>query len=633
MVKEKKSHIFLKTTFKLIKERYIRFLLNILIVLISVSLTAGIGSLEDAYAPAYASNFEKGHAPDVILKYIPEGQETTLWTDERIAKVSEINGVKKITSLLSMDVKDESSENYRIQIFKDLKEEGGIGLPTLVEGEYPTNPIAEQQIDGVTYYVFESLLLEGIDKSRNHNIGDIVKMENAYPGVKLATKVVGFADSVLTTSKQKERAMSEEEYYLDNIYFSSFTVLGVFSYMITPSDLYVSLEHTGNYLTQTYKDEINAYKATIEGVFGQNVKVLTLEENTSYSLYKSYTTKINIISIIFPVFFVAVCALVVVIIMSRLIADDRSSIACNFSLGVPTKKIYGKYLFYSLLSSFIGAIGGYILGCLTLPTFIVSAYQSTFIVPFVTYDLYSFIGIITVVLVMISTFLVTFYSTRKSLKETPAELLKPKAPKAGKKILLEKVSFIWNRFSFSFKNSIRNIFRHKKNLILTSLSVIGSTVLVFLGLGLRDNANSLTSDALFKNVADSIGLISVIIALYGAALSALIIYALSSMNIDQREREIAVLKVLGYKDWECSLFISRELILITVFAGLIGIPVSMLSAYGAFSFLDFGSIWNVKWYTYIITYAIIIVTSLISSIILHRKIYKIDFNISLKSLE
>ena len=116
-------------------------------------------------------------------------------------------------------------------------------------------------------------------------------------------------------------------------------------------------------------------------------------------------------------------------------------------------------------------------------------------------------------------------------------------------------------------------------------------------------------------------------------MSALIIYALSSMNIDEREREIAVLKVLGYKDWECSLFISRELILITVFAALIGIPVSMLAAYGAFGFLDFGSLWDIKWYTYIITYAVIIVTSLISSIILRRKIYKIDFNISLKSLE
>ena len=379
MVKEKKSNIFLKTTFKLIKERYIRFLLNILIVLISVSLTAGIGSLEDAYGPAYASNFENGHAPDVILKYIPEGQETTLWTDERIAQVQVIPGVKKITSLLSMDVKDESSENYRVQMFKDLKEEGGIGLPTLKEGEYPTNPLAQQEIDGVTYFVFESLLLEGIDNSRNHNIGDIIKMENAYPGVKLATKVVGFARSVLTTSKQKERAASEEEYYLDNIYFSSFGVLGVFASMLTPSDLYVSLEHTGSYLSQTYKDEINAYKANIEGKFGERVKVLTLEENTSYALYKSYTKKINIISIIFPFFFVAVCALVVVIIMSRLIADDRSSIACSFSLGVPVRKIYGKYLFYSLLSSFIGAITGYILGCLTLPTFIVSAYQSTFV--------------------------------------------------------------------------------------------------------------------------------------------------------------------------------------------------------------------------------------------------------------
>ena len=630
MVKEKKTNIFLKTTFKLIKDKYIRFLLNILIVLISVSLTAGIGSLEDAYQPAYVSNFSNRHAPDVILKWTG----TSGWTSENITKVQGIEGVNHITQLFSVDAKDNEVENYRLNIYKDIKEESGVGLPELIEGKLPSEPISSETIKGKTYNVFEALLLQGIDGIRNHEIGDYIIVSKAFGGmIPMAAKIVGYASNVLNTSKQKERAMSEEEYYLDNIYYSTYSCLGMYASYLPVTDLYVTANHTGSYMSETYINEINAYKGEIEGLFVENVKVLTLEENTSYALYKSYTKKINIISIIFPFFFVAVCTLVVVIIMSRLIADDRSAIACSFSLGVPVRKIYGKYLFYSMISSFIGAISGYILGCFILPALVYEAYKTVFTVPYVNYDLFSLIGIITVVLVMASTFLVTFYSTRKTLKETPAELLKPKAPKAGKKILLEKLPFIWNKLSFSMKNSVRNIFRHKKNLILTSLSVIGSTVLVFLGLGLRDVANFMRSDSLFENVAGSIGTISIIIALYGVALSALIIYALSSMNIDEREREIAVLKVLGYKDIECSLFISRELILIAVFSGLIGIPVSMLAAYGAFSFLDFGSVWNINWYTYIITYALIIISALVSSFILYRKIYKIDFNISLKSLE
>lgn len=630
MVKEKKTNVFLKTTFKLIKEKYIRFLLNILIILISVSLTAGIGSLEDAYQPAYVSNFKDRHAPDVILKWTtPSG-----WNTDDITKIENIKGVNHITQLASVDAKDETVENYRLNIFKDIKEESGVGLPELVEGEWPSNPMSSITIEGKTYNVLEVLLLQGIDGIRNHLIGDYIIISKAFKDMlPVAAKVVGYASNVLNTSKQKERAFSEEEYYLDNIYYSTYSCLGMYASFFPVTDLYVTASHAGAYMSDTYVNEINAYKGEIEGLFVENVKVLTLEENTSYSLYKSYTKKINIISIIFPFFFVAVCTLVVVIIMSRLIADDRSSIACSFSLGVPVRKIYGKYLFYSLLSSFIGAISGYILGCFILPALIFNAYKTVFVVPYVNYDLFSLIGIITVVLVLASTFLVTFYSTRKTLKETPAELLKPKAPKAGKKILLEKLPLVWNRLSFSMKNSVRNIFRHKKNLILTSLSVIGSTVLIFLGLGLRDVAIFMRNDSLFENVAGSIGTISIIIALYGVVLSALIIYALSSMNIDEREREIAVLKVLGYKDIECSLFISRELILIAVFSGLIGIPVSMLAAYGAFSFLDFGSVWNINWYTYIITYALIIISALISSFILYRKIYKIDFNISLKSLE
>ena len=630
MVKEKgkRGHIFVKTVFKLIKEHYIRFILNLAIVFVSVSLTAGIGALDYSYQPGYASNFEKNIVPDVILKYIPEENESTLWTDERIDKVKNIEGVNKITKVISFDFKDEVHENYRLLVYEDMLEDGGVALPHLVEGKIPETQMG---LD----LTFEALILEGIHGERNHNIGDQVPLFFSFSGtdLELTANIVGAASHPLYTSKQKERGMSEEVYYLDNVYFSNSSVFGLFSSYLSTTDLYVTLNHKHAYMSEEYKNEINVYKNKFVQEFGNSIKVLTLEDNTSYALYKEYSVKINTISYILPFFFIAVCALVVVVIISRLITEERSSIACCFSLGYPVGKIYGKYLIYSLLSSFIGVVGGYILGCFFLPSLIFKAYQACFHIPYKIFTLFSPVGMITGGLILLSAFLVTFYSLHKCLKEKPADLLKAKAPKAGKKILLEKVPLIWNRFTFSFKNSIRNIFRHKKNLILTSLSVIGSTTLIFLGLGLRDCAEYMKKDVMFENVAGSIGFISAVIVLYGVALASLIIYSLSSMNIDEREREIAVLKVLGYRDMECAMFIFMELVMITIVSGLIGIPVSMLASQVAFSFLDFGSLKNITWVTYVLTYVIIIISSIISSFILYHKICKIDFNVSLKSLE
>ena len=637
MVKDnKRGSIFTKTIFKLIYEKKIRFALNLFIVMVSISLTAGIGALTNSYEPGYISNYEKSLTPDVILKYVPSEGDNTLWTEDRINKVNNIEGVEKITQLVSIDQHDEEHENYRLLIYKDIKEEAGLGLPTLIEGEYPSNAMHNEEIEGVNSRVFESLILQGIKGERNHQIGELVKLTFPFGSmnVTMYTKVTGYASNPLYTSKQQERGMSEDdEYYLNNIYFTDLSMFGSFSGMLKITDLYVYLNCNHKYLTSDYENEVKAYVNKIEEEFGDNVKCLSLEENTSYALFREYNKKINRISIIFPFFFVSVCALVVVVIMSRLIADERSAIACNFSIGVPTRRIYTKYIFYSVLSSFIGALGGYILGCYILPRIIFTTYNSVFAISYSSFTLLSPVGFITGGLVIIATFLVTYFSLRKCLKETPAELLKAKAPKPGKKILLEKIPMIWNRISFSFKNSIRNIFRHKKNLILTSLSVVGSTILIFLGLGLKDCSDAVKNDPLFENVGESIGFISAVIVLYGAVISSLIIYALSSMNIDEREREIAVLKVLGYKDIECALFIFRELILITVFAGLLGIPVSMGCAQAGFSFLNFGDLSNITWHTYLITYAIIVTSGLVSSFILYRKIKKIDFNVSLKSLE
>ena len=628
--------VYGKTVIQLIRGRIIRFLVNLLIVLVSISLTAGIGALSSSYVPAFISNYKNGNAPDVILKYVPdetEKQTNTLWTDEKINQVKNTKGVKHVTSVVSLDQEDKNheNENCRLLFYQDFNEAEGVGLPKLNQGEYPSSAFVAHEES----FMVDVLIMEDIHGLTNHQIGDIVPVSFSFMDVPMDIylHIIGTATQSLYNSKQKERAMSEEEYYLNNIYFTSIDVFGAYKAMFPITDLYVSLSHNHQLMSDEYYREINEYKKTFENDFTGHIQVLTLEENTSYSLYKSYTKKIDIISYIIPFFFIAVCALVVMIIISRLIADERSTIACYSSLGIPKRRIYGKYLLFSILSSSIGIIVGYFLGSWLLPLIIYPAYKAVFRIPYLVTSWLSPIGIITAVLIISSCLIVTLSAVRFCLRETPAELMKAKAPKAGKQILLEKWKKLWGVLSFSFKSSVRNIFRHKKNLSLTTLSIIGSTVLIFLGMGLSNSAEAMKSDPLFENVASSIGFISMVIVLYGIAISSLVIYALSSMNIDERVREIAVLKVLGYTDMECALFIFREILMITIVAGLLGIPVSMGAAQVAFTFLGFGSLKSIQWTTYVFTYVIILVSSLISCLLLYKKIKKVDYNISLKSVE
>lgn len=620
-------NIYGKTVTKLIREKIVSFFLNMLIVLVSISLISGIGCVNRAYIPGFVSGYKEFNAPDVILKYT--GEEG--WNEEKINQIKNLDGVKNITSLFSLDQINEDEDNYRLLVFDNLKEDQGVGLPTLIDGEYPHQSLHQEEVDGKNFNVFDALILTDIKGRSNQQIGDYIKV--SLLNNDMVIKVVGLASHSLYNSMQKERAMVEEEHYLNNVFFTNKEALGMMGNYLTKTDLYVTFSHHHEYLTEEYKNEVNHYKETIQEMFLNKVKVLTLEDNTSYALWKSYYKKIDIISIILPFFFIAVCALVVVVIISRLIADERSVIACYFSLGVSPRRIYNKYLFFSLVSSTIGVILGYLSGNILMPRVVHLAYKQVFRLPTIHYAQYSPVGLVTSFLILLSTFLVTFFCVKLYLREKPAELMKAKAPKPGKRVLIERIGLIWNRLSFSFKNSVRNIFRHKKNLILTSFSIIGSTTLVFLGLSLNDCSNAAKSNPLFENVASTMGFISVVIVMYGVLLASLIIYALTSMNIEERVREIAVLKVLGYRDIECAMFIYRELLIITIFSAALGIPVSMLAAGVAFDFLDFGSLSAIKWPTYVGSYFIIIVSTIISCFLLFRKVKKVDFNISLKSLE
>ena len=214
--------------------------------------------------------------------------------------------------------------------------------------------------------------------------------------------------------------------------------------------------------------------------------------NVSYISFDMNVEKVEEIAGIFPVFFIVVAALVALTSMTRMVEEDRMQIGTFKALGYGQGRIMSKYLIYCCLASIIGCVAGILIGFSLLPSIFWQAYGSLYTLPELILAFSPWFALIVFAVALVGTALVTWATCRTSLKEKPSQLMQPKAPKPGKRIWLERVGFIWNHLKFKWKATIRNIFRYKKNMILTIISVMGCTALILTGFGLNDSVVAVT---------------------------------------------------------------------------------------------------------------------------------------------
>lgn len=218
-----------------------------------------------------------------------------------------------------------------------------------------------------------------------------------------------------------------------------------------------------------------------------------LDRNKHYSFvdYKGAADSINAISQVFPVFFFMVAALVCLTTMTRMVDEQRMNIGTLKALGYGKWKIASKFLIYAGLASLTGSIIGATVGNYVFPTVILDAYSMMYILP-ETILVFSVPLILMALLIAVGvTTLSAYFAVNSELIETPSILMRPKAPKEGKRILLERVPFIWNRLSFIGKVTVRNIFRYKKRFFMTVFGIAGCTALLLTGFGLKDSIRTI----------------------------------------------------------------------------------------------------------------------------------------------
>ena len=215
------------------------------------------------------------------------------------------------------------------------------------------------------------------------------------------------------------------------------------------------------------------------------------EDNPGYTTFIDSATKVDSIAAVFPIFFILVAFLMGMNTMTRMIEEERGEIGLFISLGYSKAKIIVSYLFYVFLATTIGLVLGLTIGYLIVPLVIYRVYVSMFVLP--DLQLYFNVGMSAIIALVCfgAMSLVTYITANRNFKYMPANLLRPEAPKMGKKVFLEHIHFLWRRLNFTWKVTIRNLFRYKKRIVMTLIGISGCTALLLTGFGIQDSIGSL----------------------------------------------------------------------------------------------------------------------------------------------
>ncbi len=234
------------------------------------------------------------------------------------------------------------------------------------------------------------------------------------------------------------------------------------------------------------KDKLDEAQEKIDDMETGNSYALSRTQNAGYSSFDSNSSIVSNIAKIFPVFFFLIAGLVCMTTMTRMIDEQRTQIGVLKALGYSNAAVVGKYMFYSGSAAFLGTAVGFFVGCKVFPTTIWHAY--TMMYDFsedVAYVIDPKLGLISLAAALLCSMGATWVSIAADFKVAPADLIRPKTPPAGKRILMERITPLWKRISFLYKVSIRNIFRDKKRFLMMVIGVSGCTALLIAGMGIR----------------------------------------------------------------------------------------------------------------------------------------------------
>ena len=219
--------------------------------------------------------------------------------------------------------------------------------------------------------------------------------------------------------------------------------------------------------------------------------ILDRNSNTGYNGFMQDTKSIENLGKVFPIVFFVIATLISLTSMTRMVEEQRVQIGTMKALGYNKIQIASKYLLYASLACIIGGSIGMIIGCASLPRIIWMMYSMMYEIPNFVAAFNLYYAMLGLGLASICIIGATLYTVINTLGETPSELMRPRAPKPGKRVLLERIPFIWKHLSFTKKVTVRNIFRYKKRFLMTIIGIAGCTALILTGFGIKDSISAI----------------------------------------------------------------------------------------------------------------------------------------------
>lgn len=241
------------------------------------------------------------------------------------------------------------------------------------------------------------------------------------------------------------------------------------------------------------EQEIEDAKADIAAIEKPDTYVLDRDTNIGYVCFENDSSIVEGLANVFPVFFFLVAALVCMTTMNRMVEEQRTQIGVLKALGYGEATIMAKYLFYSGSAALTGCIAGYFIGIHLFPFVIWKAYSIMYKMGGIVFVFDGATALICLACALLCSMGTTWVSCRHELKEVAADLMRPKAPRAGKKVFLEFIPFLWNRLKFLQKVSARNIIRYKRRFLMMVIGISGCTALLVTGFGIRDSVTDIAN--------------------------------------------------------------------------------------------------------------------------------------------
>ena len=453
---------------KLLKETIVcmvktskRFISILVIVLLGVGFFAGIRAVAPDMKNTLDDYYEKTNMYDIYIASNYGIREDII---DKLQKKYDIEAVYNFDAITT------KKEDYATKIISYDKN-NQINTPKLVKGKMP------EAIDEVV-----------IDNHYRNEIkmGDKLTIDSELIKNNTVT-VTGYVESPLYISAERDSTNLLSgiiDYYLymndDNI--------------ISPvkTAAYIKLNTDESRFSKKYEEIVKTAKKDIKKTLKEEKQtdekwyVLDIDSNAGFYQYEQDTQRIDNVAKVFPLVFFIVAVLICLTTMTRMVEEERSQIGTLKALGYSDISIMFKYILYAALATIIGSMIGVAIGYRILPDLCFEMYKNMYRLGNIKLSYYSSLTFQGMMIALLCTLGATIYTCRKTLKESPANLLRPVAPPPGKRVLLERIKLVWNHLSFSYKVTVRNVFRYKKRFLMTIIGIAGCTGLILAGFGLKD---------------------------------------------------------------------------------------------------------------------------------------------------